>query len=392
MAQSKPSYEDDDYEWIDHKSKVYSNIFHLRAREGLMIHEKMEEEAIYFTGSDYFGSNYGFSMHPETLHPAALREHERRSTSTAPNNKSKQSLEVVIRRVCELLTLSQSHFRFVLHNLIRNNIKSNHDLYIAIHEANYNEFVALIKDNDAPSHAFGSNIHKEFLFLKQSATYMLKRWGYDHEYYQRMIERSNRMLGAEDDEYVVDNTQNKEDKDSAEFDMQSYWDQQETCPDNGSYRQGGEVKDNGQEDAKLLCLTLRDGTNCSIPISLTTTTSDEVVQILSQLDNRDKRVPFIKGSKIPVTLSDGREVIVSHEPTFAGGTPQKPPYQRPGTSFMISSHRRNKDMASALLKGDQVRTIRRKKRDGRIKSRVVSETLWYRDPTGRLESSDIVHV
>jgi len=371
MAQSKPSYEDDDYEWIDHKSKVYSNIFHLRAREGLMIHEKMEEEAIYFTGSDYFGSNYGFSMHSETLHPAALREHERRSTSTAPNIKSKQSLEVVIRRVCELLTLSQSHFRFVLHNLIRNNIKSNHDLYIAMHEANYNEFVALIKDNDAPSHAFGTNIHKEFLFLKQSATYMLKRWGYDHEYYQRMIERSNRMLGAEDDEYVVDDTRNKEDGDSAE---------------------GGEVKDNGQEDARLLCLILRDGTNCSIPISLTATTSDEVVQILSQLDNRDKRVPFIKGSKIPVTLSDGREVIVSHESTFAGGTPQESLLRRPGTTFMFSTHRRNKDMASSLLKGDQVRTIRRKKRDGRIKSRVVSETLWYRDPTGRLESSDIVHV
>ena len=96
-------------------------------------------------------------------------------------------------------------------------------------------------------------------------------------------------------------------------------------------------------------------------------------------------------------MSDGREVMVSHEPTFAGGTPQKPPYQHPTTladrdSFMISSHRRNKDMASALLKGDQARTIRRKKRDGRIKSRVVSETLWYRDPTGRLESSDIVHV
>ena len=125
---------------------------------------------------------------------------------------------------------------------------------------------------------------------------------------------------------------------------------------------------------------------------MTATTSDEVVQILSQLDNRDKRVPFIKGSKIPVTLSDGREVIVSHEPTFAGGTPQESLLQRPGTTFMFSTHRRNKDMASALLKGDQVRTIRRKKRDGRIKSRVVTETLWYRDSAGRLESSDIVHV
>ena len=170
-----------------------------------MIHEKMEEEAIYFTGSVYFGNNYGFVMHPERLHPAALREHERRSTSTAPNNKSKESLEVVIRRVCELLTLSLSHFEFVLGNLIRSNIKSNHDLYIAIQKASnmYNsnlslEFMALIKDNDASPHALGSNIHKEVLFLKQSSTYMLRRWGYDHEYYQRMIDRSRRMMSPLD--------------------------------------------------------------------------------------------------------------------------------------------------------------------------------------------------
>ena len=104
MAQSKPSYEDDDYEWINHKDETYSNIFNLRAQNNdLVIHEKLEEEAIFFTGSDYPGNIYGFNMYPDRVHPAALREHERRSTSTAPNNKSKESLEVVIRRVCELL-------------------------------------------------------------------------------------------------------------------------------------------------------------------------------------------------------------------------------------------------------------------------------------------------
>ena len=54
MAQSKPSYEDDDYKWINHKDETYSNIFNLRAQnDGLMIHEKLEEEAICFTGSNY---------------------------------------------------------------------------------------------------------------------------------------------------------------------------------------------------------------------------------------------------------------------------------------------------------------------------------------------------
>ena len=189
MAQSKLSYEDNDYEWINHKDEAYSNVFNLRAQEGLMIHEKLEEEAIFFTGSDFPGNSYGFNMYPDRLHPAALREHERRPASTAPDNKSKESLEVVIRRVCKLLTLSLSHFEFVLGNLIKSNIKSNHDLYIAIQKAsNMNnsnlslDFMVLIKDNDTSSHALGSNIHKEGLFLKASSTYMRRKWGYNHEY------------------------------------------------------------------------------------------------------------------------------------------------------------------------------------------------------------------
>ena len=140
--------------------------------DGLMIHERLEEEAILFTGSDYPGNTHGFSMYPDRLHPTALREHERRLTSTAPDNKSKESLEVVIRRVCELLALSPSHVKFVLSNLIKKNIKSNHDLYIAIHEAsNMNnshlslDFMILIKDKDVSLHKLGSNIHKEWLFF-----------------------------------------------------------------------------------------------------------------------------------------------------------------------------------------------------------------------------------
>ena len=116
------------------------------------------------------------------------------------------------------------------------------------------------------------------------------------------------------------------------------------------------------------------------------------MQVISQLDNRDKRVHFIEGSRIPVMLSDGWEVIVSHEPTFAGGTPQEPTTLTDRDLFMITSRRHNKSMALAHLRDDRVRTIRRKKRDGTIKSRVVTETLWYRDSVGRLESSNVVHV
>ena len=159
MAQSKPSYEDDNYKWINHKDETYRSIFNHCPDDSLMQHEKAEEEAILFTGSDYPGNNCGFNMYPDRVHPAALRKHGRRSTSNAPDNKSKESLEVVIQRVCELLTLSLSHFEFVLGNLIRSNIKSNHDLYIAIHMvSNVNnlhlllDFMILIKDKDISLH------------------------------------------------------------------------------------------------------------------------------------------------------------------------------------------------------------------------------------------------
>ena len=146
----------------------------------------------------------------------------------------------------------------------------------------------------------------------------------------------------------------------------------------------------GQEDPKILCLSLRDGTNFSIPIS-DATNSSEVMQVISHLDNCNKRIHFIKGSTIPVTLLYGREVILSHEPSFAKAQ-QEPITLTERDLFMITSRCHNKNMALAHLKDDQVKTIRRKKRDGTVKSRVVTETLWYKDPEGILESSDIIHV
>ena len=89
---------------------------------------------------------------------------------------------MVIQRVCELLALSQLHVKFVLSNLIKKNIKSNHDLYIAVHEAsNVNnshlslDFMSLIKDRGVSLHKEGSFLHKEGLFLKGASTYMQRR-------------------------------------------------------------------------------------------------------------------------------------------------------------------------------------------------------------------------
>ena len=225
------------------------------------------------------------------------------------------------------------------------------------------DFMVLIKDNDTSSHALGSNIHKEGLFLKASSTYMQRRWGYDHEYYQRMIDRSRRMMSPldcghqscssrTDDRrcFMVDGTRNEEDGDSGKVrNPKMLW--PERAKDDGN--EGNTYQHpnpNGQEDHKILCLSFRDGTDFSIPIS-DATNSSEVMQVISQLDNRDKRVHFIKGSTIPVTLLDGREVIVSHEPTFAK-TQQEPITLTDRDSFMITSRHHNKNTVLAHVKDD----------------------------------------
>ena len=118
------------------------------------------------------------------------------------------------------------------------------------------------------------------------------------------------------------------------------------------------------------------------------------MQVIAHLDNRDRRVPFEKGSIIPVTLSDGRQIIVSYEPSIARGNQN----QQDSTtltdidSFMITSRRHNKNMVLSHLQEEIVRTIWREKRNGTIKSRVVNETLWYKAPDGTIESSNILHI
>ena len=60
---------------------------------------------------------------------------ERRSpTSNTPENKMKESLEVVVQIFSELLTKGQSHTELVLESFVKMNIKSNHDLHLALND------------------------------------------------------------------------------------------------------------------------------------------------------------------------------------------------------------------------------------------------------------------
>ena len=67
--------------------------------------------------------------------------------------------------------------------------------------------MSLINDRDV-------SLHKERLFLKGASTYMQQRWEYDHEYYQRMIDRNNRMKTTQDPHFPQGIPRDKEDGDN----------------------------------------------------------------------------------------------------------------------------------------------------------------------------------
>ena len=132
MAQTEPSYEDDDYDSINHNDECFKPIYNMWCDGSPMPHEKAELEGEFFTGSDFPGNICGFNPNLERVYATVLREKKKRPTSNAPDNESKESLEVVVQRGCELLIKGQSHTELVLESFVKMNINSNHDLYTTL--------------------------------------------------------------------------------------------------------------------------------------------------------------------------------------------------------------------------------------------------------------------
>ena len=57
-----------------------------------MMSDRMELEAIIFTGSDFRGKKLGFNMNSGMIYAEQAGEIRRRSTSNAPSNLSEESL------------------------------------------------------------------------------------------------------------------------------------------------------------------------------------------------------------------------------------------------------------------------------------------------------------
>ena len=132
VAQTEPSYRDDDYESIDYKVKIFKPIYEMWCSGGPMPHKKAELEGIFFTASNFPGNISGSNPESGNVHAVVSREMKRRLTLNVLTNESKESLEVVVQRVGELLDKEQSHTELVLEIFVKMNIKSNHDLYITL--------------------------------------------------------------------------------------------------------------------------------------------------------------------------------------------------------------------------------------------------------------------
>ena len=98
----EPTYSDDDYIFINHTDPKYDGVRNSWKEGGPILHEMAEKECEFFTGSRD-SQCFGFNPEPEKVFPVVEREHKRRSSSTAPSNKTKESLEVVVKRVNEVL-------------------------------------------------------------------------------------------------------------------------------------------------------------------------------------------------------------------------------------------------------------------------------------------------
>ena len=121
----------------------------------------------------------------------------RRATSIALNILSPESLAVSVKRVSELMNTDRSarpYTTMVLKTYSTIGIVNNNDLYITLSRTrNDLELEARFVNQFRETSGGFDLCHKQVSFFRCTSMYMNKRWKYDHEYFQRMIERDTRM-------------------------------------------------------------------------------------------------------------------------------------------------------------------------------------------------------
>ena len=211
---NEPSYEDDNYVYIDHRHCTYHDICDrwchaMRSRHPPMMLDKMDLEMVFSTSSNYRGNNHGFDMNPGRIYPERAQEISRRPTSNAPNNLSEESLVVSTKRASELIQnvgTIRPFARILVRTYKKMGILSNHDLFLTLRATRDNEDLEdqFVNQFNEASDRYGIT-DLQVCFFKNTAMYMTMQWSYDQEYFQRMIERDIRTNPDIADEMVDNN-------------------------------------------------------------------------------------------------------------------------------------------------------------------------------------------
>ena len=121
----------------------------------------------------------------------------RRATSDAPNILSPESLVVVVKRVSEIInndSVVKPYVTLVLKTFSNMGIVNNNDLNITLKRTrnDVNLEANFVDQFNEESGGYGM-CTTQVSFFRSTAMQMNERWQYDHEYFQRMIERDERM-------------------------------------------------------------------------------------------------------------------------------------------------------------------------------------------------------
>ena len=97
VPENEPSYEDEDYVYINHRDPRFENIYNMWRCAMCSVHppimsDRMELETMFFAGSNFKRNKHGFNINHRMIYPEQVGEIRRRLTSNAPSNLSEESL------------------------------------------------------------------------------------------------------------------------------------------------------------------------------------------------------------------------------------------------------------------------------------------------------------
>ena len=107
---------------------------------------------------------------------------------------TQDSLQVVVKRVSLLLNKLEGYTQLVIDTFRRTGIHSCHALYLVLADTRDNRNRAAVFTRRFKGASRDLILcHKQLSFFRCTLMYMSGRWEYDHEYFQRMIEREQRV-------------------------------------------------------------------------------------------------------------------------------------------------------------------------------------------------------